>query len=81
MFSSKKNSPKPLIQLDHLYKKIISKFDDSNRIDYCESLIYRTQKDLSDTRCRMKRRKLKRLLKAAKLEIKKLSVILMYIYN
>ncbi len=72
MFSFKKNSPKTLMQIDDLYYKVISKLPDANRIHYCESLIYRTQKDVLDTKCPITRRKLKRLLKAAKSEMKKL---------
>ncbi len=74
MFSFKKNSPKTLMQIDDLYHKVISKFPDANRMHYCESLIYRTQKDLSATSCFIKKRKLKTLLKAAISEMKKIKI-------
>ncbi|MDY8134633.1 hypothetical protein [Aquimarina sp. 2201CG5-10] len=70
MFLFKKSSPKPLTEVDDLYKKIFSNFTTLNRIDYCESLIYRTKNDLSHTRCPIKKKKLKTLLKAANAEIK-----------
>lgn len=72
MFFHKKNLPKELSQIDNLYGKVISKFPAASRIDYCESLIYRTQNDLTNTKCRIKKMKLKRLLKAAKTERKSL---------
>ncbi len=72
MFSFKKNSKKTLAEIDSLYNTVISKLPNPNRIHYCESLIYRSKKDVLSTKCRIKRRKLKQLLKAATDEIKKL---------
>jgi len=61
-----------LSQVDKLYGRVISKLPDANRIDYCESLVYRTEKDVAETRCKVKKRKLKKLLHAARLERKNL---------
>ncbi len=72
MYLFKKNPSNLLLRIDLLYNSVISKLPVSNRINYCESLIYRTSKDIRDTKCRLKKRKLKRLLKAAKTEIKEL---------
>ncbi|GAA4275489.1 hypothetical protein GCM10022259_02130 [Aquimarina mytili] len=72
MFSFKKNSKKTLIEIDSLYKKVISQLPNPDRINYCESLMYRSKNDLVSTKCRIKRRKLKRLIKATTYEIKKL---------
>lgn len=70
MYFFKKRPSKLLVKIDALYKSVISKLPMSNRINYCESLIYRTNKDLLNTKCRLKKRKLRQLLKAAETEIK-----------
>ncbi len=67
----KKHSLK-LIDADDLYKNVISKLPITNRISYCESLIYRSERDVCKSNCRIKKRKIKKLLQAAKIEIKKL---------
>ena len=73
MFSFYKRSPKSLICADSLYKSVISKLPSDNRIKYCESLIYRTSEDLSNSKCIFKKRKLTKLLEAAKGELKDLN--------
>ncbi len=72
MFLFYKSPKKSLIRKDDLYDKIISKLPTENRIKYCESLIYRTTEDLSKSKCTTKKRKLTKLLDAAKNELKKL---------
>ncbi len=59
--------------LDILYRNTVSKLPVSNRIKYCESLIHRTKDDISNANCAVQKRKLKKLLKAAKIEIFKLN--------
>lgn len=71
-FSTKKKAPKPLHKIDYIYKNVIYTFSKPNRAEYCESLIYRTQKDLLHTTSYIKKRKLKKLIKAAKSELIKL---------
>ncbi len=63
-----------MVHLDQLYKNVILKLPVSNRIKYCESLIYRINDDISNTKCRFKKRKLKKLLKAAEYELKNFCV-------
>ncbi len=72
MYFFKKSPSNLLVKIDYLYKNVISNLPISNRVSYCESLIYRTNKDLSHTKCPIKKRRLNRLLKAAETEIKKL---------
>ncbi len=72
MLSFKNNSKKTLMEIDPLYRKVISKLPNPNRISYCESLIYRSKKDLLSTKCNIKKRKLKNLLKATQHEIKRI---------
>jgi len=69
---AKKQAPKSLDQIDYIYKTIIYTFSKANRLEYCKSLIYRTQKDLLYTKSYIKKRKLKKLIKAAKSEVKRL---------
>lgn len=73
MFLFKRNSPNSLINLDQLYKNVISKLPIANRIKYCESLMYRTTEDISNSKCRFTKRKLKKLLKATEIELRKLN--------
>ncbi len=61
-----------LIKKDNLYNTVISKLPIQNRIDYCESLICRIQLDLLQSKCRIQKRKFKKILKAAKTEINSL---------
>lgn len=72
MFLFRKSSPNQLIYSDHLYKNVISKLPITNRIKYCESLIYRTTEDISNSKYWLQKRKLKKLLQAAKDELKNL---------
>jgi hypothetical protein len=73
MFLFKRNSPNSLINVDQLYKNVISKLPIVNRIKYCESLMYRTTEDISNSKYRFTKRKLKKLLKATEIELKKLN--------
>ncbi len=73
MFLFKRTPPSSLIDIDNLYQDVISKLPISNRIKYCESLIYRTTEDISTCNCRLQKRTLKKLLNASKFELKKLS--------
>ncbi len=70
-FFPKKNSTL-LIKRDTLYKNVISKLSVSNRITYCESLLYRTEKDLSFSTCSITKKRLKKLVEATKIEVKNL---------
>ncbi len=72
MFFFKKNRTSLLIKRDEFYRTVTSKLPIKNRIQYCESLIYRNQCDLSRTKCPIQKRKIKQLLKAAKTEVKNL---------
>ncbi len=73
MFSFKRNPPDSLRNLDQLYKNVISKLPISNRIKYCESLMYRTKEDISNSNCRFTKRKLKKLLKVTEMELQELN--------
>ncbi len=64
----KKNTSNSLIHKDQLYKSVISKLPAPNRINYCESLIYRTKNDLLHSKCQIKKNRLKKLLIAAEIE-------------
>ncbi len=72
MFLFKKHPSVSLSQIDNLYGKIISKLALPNRIEYCESLIYRAKKDVLTTKCPIQKRKLRKLIKVAQSEIKML---------
>ncbi|GGX06515.1 hypothetical protein GCM10007384_05280 [Aquimarina muelleri] len=72
MFSFYKHPKKTLTCIDNLYNSTISKLPTENRIRYCESLIYRTTEDLSNSKCVMQKKKLNKILDAAKKELKKL---------
>ena len=68
-----KNFRGSLVHLDKLYKSTVSKCPVIIRIGYCQSLIYRTKEDLAKSKCTVEKRKLKRLLKATRAELLKLS--------
>ncbi len=73
MFLFRKNTPKSLSHLDHLFKNVISKLPVANQIKYCESLMYRTKEDISNSTCRLQKRRLNKLLQATKNELKNLN--------
>ncbi|MEK6152462.1 hypothetical protein WIW50_04355 [Flavobacteriaceae bacterium 3-367] len=75
MFSLGNMFKNSLVQIDDLYRNIVSKLPTIARSEYCKSLIHRTNEDLSCAKCKKKRRKLKKLLKVARKELKKLSSI------
>ncbi|WP_299438095.1 hypothetical protein [uncultured Aquimarina sp.] len=72
----KKNHRTLLMKKDDLYETIISKLPIQNRKNYCESLIFRTQQDLTNPECQIQKKELKKLLKAAEIELKNLDNIL-----
>lgn len=72
-FSMIKKFRESLIHLDKFYKNVVSTCPILTRIKYCESLIYRTKDNLAESKCKIQKRKLKRLLKAAKSELLKLN--------
>lgn len=72
MFLFYKRPKKPLTCIDNLYNTIISKLPTENKIKYCESLIYRTTEDLSNSKSAAQKKNLTMLLNAAKSELKKL---------
>lgn len=65
-----KNSLK---QIDYLYKNVILTLPIENRINYCESLIYRVNEDLKSCTCEKKKKEIKKLLKASYKELEKLN--------
>ncbi len=67
-----KRSRESLIHLDELYKDVISTCPLLTRIGYCESLIYRSKEYLTASKCKIEKRKLKKLLKATGTELQKL---------
>jgi hypothetical protein len=64
-----------LIEVDEFYRNIVSKMPNINKINYCESLIFRTMEDLKQCNCKFKKLKLKQLVKASVFELKKLEKI------
>ncbi len=63
---------KSLEEIDELYKTIVCTMSYSHRKEYCESLIFRTIKDLDCCQCKLKSIKLRQLLKATISELEKL---------
>ena len=61
-----------LIGVDDLYKNIVSKMSYNDKINYCESLIFRTKKDIKLCKCKIRKIKLIQLLEASIFELKKL---------
>lgn len=61
-----------LIEVDEFYRNIVSKMSLNDKINYCESLIFRTMEDLKRCNCKLQKIKLKQLLKASTFELKKL---------
>lgn len=59
-----------LMKKDNLYKTVISKLPIQNRIYYCESLVYRIQKDFINSTCQLRKKELKTVLKLAEIELK-----------
>ena len=63
-----------LNDIDEFYKNIVSGLSYCVRINYCESLIFRTISDINSCYCRFRKKELELLLKASKLELNKLRV-------
>jgi len=68
----RKHPTASLMKKDNLYKTVISKLPIQNRIYYCESLIYRIQKDLLNSTCQLQKKELKTISKLAETELKHL---------
>ncbi len=63
---------KPLKAIDEFYNNIILQLPDNEKISYCESLVFRAQEDSKQCTCKLKRLRLKQLLRASTLELKRL---------
>lgn len=61
-----------LNDVDEFYRNIISNMPHNSKVNYCESLIFRTTVDLKQCNCKIKKSNLKQLLKASIFELKKL---------
>ncbi|MDO5980376.1 hypothetical protein [Flavivirga spongiicola] len=61
-----------LSDIDEFYRNIVSDFSYFIRINYCESLIFRTIADIDSCCCRFQKKELELLLKASKQELDKL---------
>jgi hypothetical protein len=72
MLSKKLMLKKTLKDFDEFYKNIISTMPNSCKINYCESLVYRTSNDIELCDCKTKIIKLKNLLEVSKIELEKL---------
>jgi hypothetical protein len=64
-----------LTKVDSFYRNTVSSMPFDYKVNYCESLIFRTYDDINLCRCVIKKRKLKKLVKISKAELKKLKSI------
>ncbi|NER13464.1 hypothetical protein GWK08_08455 [Leptobacterium flavescens] len=69
-----RSSGETLADIDEFYGTIVSKMPCDQKIDYCRSLVYRTEDDLRYCECKLQRIKLKQLLRASTLELKYLKM-------
>lgn len=60
-----------LMDIDAFYRNIVSELSYNDKINYCESLVFRTQEDLKKCKCKLRKIKLKQLLKVSTFELKK----------
>ncbi|WP_344930434.1 hypothetical protein [Aquimarina addita] len=74
MLKLTRNFRAKLCEIDLLYQQVIVQLSIPDRINYCESLIYRTKEDLAATQSSRSKKDLKKILRAGVKELEQLQI-------